>query len=108
MLVDHEIKDLIEDQNIYADEEIKASLMSVCAIVHPASMIKKNILMINSIRYEAYFSPAEDYRLWCRLIPYTKFHNLPDVLFKYRDHGTNTSGIRENRNVVAQSPFQEL
>ena len=29
MLVDHEIKDLIEDQNIYADEEIKAQPVSV-------------------------------------------------------------------------------
>lgn len=75
--------------------------MSVCAIVHPASMIKKNILMINSIRYEAYFSPAEDYRLWCRLIPYTKFHNLPDVLFKYRDHGTNTSKTQQEKMSIA-------
>ena len=83
------------------DEEIKASLMSVCAIVHPASMIKKNILMINSIRYEAYFSPAEDYRLWCRLIPYTKFHNLPDVLFKYRDHGMNTSKTQQEKMSIA-------
>lgn len=57
--------------------------------------------MINSIRYEAYFSPAEDYRLWCRLIPYTKFHNLPDVLFKYRDHGTNTSKTQQEKMSIA-------
>ena len=47
--------------------------------------------MDNNIRYEEKFSPAEDYALWCRLIPYTEFHNLEDVLFLYRDHENNTS-----------------
>ncbi|MBQ2882222.1 MAG: glycosyltransferase family 2 protein [Alphaproteobacteria bacterium] len=72
-------------------DDIKRSLMSVCAVTHPASMIRKSVLMDNNIRYEEKFSPAEDYALWCRLIPYTEFHNLEDVLFLYRDHENNTS-----------------
>lgn len=73
------------------NDDIKRSLMSVCAVTHPASMIRKSVLMDNNIRYEEKFSPAEDYALWCRLIPYTEFHNLEDVLFLYRDHENNTS-----------------
>ena len=70
---------------------IKMISMSYCAMLHPASMIRKSVLIENNIRYEEKFSPAEDYALWCRLIPYTEFHNLEEVLFLYRDHENNTS-----------------
>ena len=75
---------------VYSDD-IKRSLMTVCAITHPAAMVRKSVLDVNNIRYEEKFSPSEDYALWCRLMPYTEFHNLEDVLFLYRDHENNTS-----------------
>ena len=73
------------------DKDIKLALMRNCVIPHPASMIRKSVLTENNIYYEEEFSPSEDYALWCRLIPYTKFHNLDEVLFWYRDHQENTS-----------------
>lgn len=74
------------------NHEIKLALMKSCAMVHPASMIRKSVLVDNNIRYEKEFSPAEDYALWCRLIPHTQFHNLNDeVLLYYRDHPENTT-----------------
>ena len=73
------------------DEDIKLGLMGGCVILHPASMIRKSVLIDNNIRYEEEFSPAEDYMMWCRLIKYTKFHNIKEVLFNYRDHDQNTS-----------------
>lgn len=73
------------------DEDIRLGLMGGCVILHPASMIRKSILINNNIRYEEEFSPAEDYMMWCRLIKYTKFHNIKEVLFNYRDHDQNTS-----------------
>lgn len=76
------------------DKDIKLSLMNNCLIVHPASMIRKSVLIENNIRYEEEFSPAEDYALWCRLIKFTKFHNLPDILLNYRNHEDNTSHKR--------------
>ena len=65
--------------------------MGGCVILHPASMIRKSVLTNNNIRYEEEFSPDEDYMMWCRLIKYTKFHNIKEVLFNYRDHDQNTS-----------------
>ena len=73
------------------DEDIRLGLMGGCVILHPASMIRKSILINNNIRYEEEFSPDEDYMMWCRLIKYTKFHNIKEVLFNYRDHDQNTS-----------------
>ncbi len=76
------------------DHDIKLALMRTCAMLHPASMIRKSVLLDNNIRYEAEFSPAEDYALFCRLIKYTEFHNISEILFHYRKHRTNTSKLK--------------
>lgn len=73
------------------DKDIKLALIKSCALIHPASMIRKSVLDANNIRYEEQFTPAEDYAMWCRLIPCTKFYNIPEVLFKYRWYQGNTS-----------------
>lgn len=87
-----------QSKNPTNDHEIKLALMRVCAIAHPCSMIRKSVLEANQIYYEEEFSPSEDYALWCRLIPYTKFHNLNDeVLFHYRDHAENTSHLQAKK-----------
>jgi glycosyltransferase involved in cell wall biosynthesis len=78
-------------RNPINNDDIKRSLMTACAVTHPASMIRKSVLMENGIRYEEKFSPSEDYALWCRLIPYTEFYNLDEILLLYRDHEDNTS-----------------
>ncbi|MBR5483018.1 MAG: glycosyltransferase [Alphaproteobacteria bacterium] len=83
-----------KNKNPRFDKDIKLALMRTCAVLHPASMIRKSVLTKNNIRYEKEFTPAEDYALWCRLIKYTKFYNIPEVLFKYRRHSTNTSKIQ--------------
>ena len=93
-VVSCKVKSIIRNKlskNPTSDADIKLALMRVCALNHPASMIRKSILTENNIRYEERFSPSEDYALWCRLIPFTKFHNINEVLFHYRDHIENTS-----------------
>ena len=79
------------------DADIRVALVTNCALFHSASMIRKNVLAEHGIRYEEAFSPAEDYALWCRLIPHTRFHNLPEVLFRYRFHSSNTSLTQRER-----------
>ena len=76
---------------------IKLSLMTVCALTHPAAMIRKSVLQQHHIRYEEEFSPAEDYALWCRLLPHTEFYNLPDILLHYRWHESNTSIVQNQK-----------
>lgn len=83
------------------DKEIKLALMRACAVMHPTSMLRKSVLQEYNICYEEEFSPAEDYALWCRLSPYTKFHNLPDILLHYRNHEQNTSKTQNTKMAEA-------
>lgn len=90
------------------DKEIKLAFMRSCAIVHPACMIRKSVLTDNKIRYEKEFSPAEDYALFARLLTKTKFHNLPEVLFRYRVHAANTSKTRADEMERATYSVQSI
>lgn len=87
--------------NPIKDEDIRLGLMSRCVLWHPASMIRKSVLTKNNIYYEKQFSPAEDLGLWVRLIPYTRFHNLEDVVLKYRDHPNNTTKVQNDKRIAA-------
>lgn len=75
------------------DRDIKLALITQCAVNHPAAMLRKSVLIDHNIRYRKECTPAEDYALWCSLVPYTQFHNLPEVLFKWRKHQSNTSKL---------------
>lgn len=72
-------------------EQIEKLLINYCCLCHPASMIRKQLLTDNKLCYEEEYSPAEDYRLWGRLIGKTRFANIPEVLFIYRNHEENTT-----------------
>lgn len=83
------------------DHEIKVAMMDGISLWHPSAMVRKPLLDRLGLRYEADYSPVEDYMLWMRLVPHTVFHNLPEVLLDYRWHGGNTSIIRR-RELEAQ------
>ena len=42
-------------------------------------------------------APAEDYALYCRLVGKTEFHNLPEVLFHYRNFAGNTTHLQKQK-----------
>ncbi len=73
------------------DLKIRTFLTQTCSLAHTAAMIRKSILIDNGIDYEEFYSPAEDYRLWARLMDVTHFYNIQDVLVKYRWNNSNTS-----------------
>ena len=83
--------------NPCSNDAIKVDLMYYCAVLHPACMLRTSVLVAHQIRYEEHLSPSEDHALFCRLIPYTKFCNLDEVLFLYRDHAGNTSHLQQER-----------
>ena len=90
--------------NIYpeTDHAIKLAMMEGASVWHPASMIRKSVLDAAKARYEADYSPVEDYMLWMRLLPQTAFHNLQEVVLDYRWHANNTSVVRK-RELDAQA-----
>lgn len=90
------------------DKDIKLAMMRSCPITHSACMIRKSVLVDNNIRYEEEFSPSEDYALYVRLMKVTKFHNLPEVLFRYRWHTTNTSITQADKMERATFALQSI
>lgn len=83
------------------DHAIKIAMMAGISMWHPASMVRKSVLAETGARYEAAYTPVEDYMLWMRLAPHTVFHNLQEVMIDYRWHESNTSVVRK-RELDAQ------
>lgn len=90
------------------DRGIRLALMESCVVTHPVSMLRKSVIDEHGIKYEEEFSPSEDYALWIRLIPYTKFYNIPEVLLRYRMHATNTSVTQSEKMSLATRALQAI
>ncbi|MFQ6759860.1 MAG: glycosyltransferase [Alphaproteobacteria bacterium] len=88
------------------DTDIRIMLCDGCYIAHTAAMIRKSVLTDNNIKYEEFYTPAEDYMLWVRLMDVTHFYNIPDVLVKYRWTGDNTSSVLSSRTESARRAIQ--
>lgn len=69
-----------------ADDAIRAWLVFGSAFVHPAVMMRRDVLAQLTRPYEPAAPPLEDYTLWLVLSGLTRFHNLPKVLLRYRRH----------------------
>ncbi len=83
------------------DAKIRLLLMEHCCISHSCSMIRKSVLTENNIFYEEAFTPAEDHRLFSRLIGVTKFHIIQDILLNYRIYEENTSKTQYDKMASA-------
>lgn len=89
------------------DVDIKIGLTESCCIVHSVCMIRRSVLTENDIHYESYYSPAEDYRIFTRLMDVTHFYIIPHVLLNYRDFVGNTTTTRRARLDYAHSLVKE-
>ena len=83
------------------DVSIKKMLMIHCNLSHSSCMLRRSVLEKNHIRYEALYSPAEDYALFARLIPVTQFAILQEPLFRYRAWSGNTSNKQAKKMEAA-------
>lgn len=88
-------KTLISGDEIFwhpvKDDEIKITLMLSSIITHSASMIRKDILTSNNIRYNAFYTPCDDYKLFCDLIEFTEFAVIDEILLHKRNFDNTTN-----------------
>lgn len=75
---------------------IKAYLLFKCALAHQTTLIRKELLQQHNLRYDETFQASNDRKLWIDAAPYTKFHNLPIILLKYRVHKDMTSKTKKS------------
>lgn len=66
---------------------IKWALCFYSPFVHPAMVMRRDILAVNG--YDERLNYAQDYDLWRRFIWHTRAANLPDVLLRLRKHPHN-------------------
>jgi len=81
------------------DAAIKTQLLHTTSMVHPSAMARRSFFA-DCGGYQAEFSPAEDYALWCRAALLGKrFANLEEPLLYYRLHPSQTSQVQGQRMV---------
>ena len=85
--------------------EIKIRLTAECVVFHPATMIRKSVL--KECRYNAFYSPCEDYKLWCDLLDKTEFANLDEVMIEYRDFENTSSKNEKLMQMITRLIVQE-
>ena len=82
------------------DAAIKTRLLLNTAMVHPSAMARRSFFA-DCGGYQAEFSPAEDYALWCRAALLGKrFANLDEPLLYYRLHARQASQVQGQRMLV--------
>lgn len=74
-------------------EEILECLKVKNCVVHGSIMLRSELLKNNG-SYAEQRHNIEDYDLWTRLIPLTRFHALPECLYHYRVHTGSVTGTR--------------
>lgn len=77
-------------------EQISCKLLFTTQLVHGTALLRKSVLDKHQIRYNEDFLTSQDYELWTRLIEYTQFANLPEVLVEVRHHGQQVTKINAN------------
>lgn len=94
------------DNNIWktpeTDTDIRVMMCDSCYVAHTAAMVRKSVLVDNDIKYEEFYTPAEDYRLWAQIADITHFYNIPEVLVRYRWTGDNTSNTQNDKREFAR------
>ena len=94
-------------------DEIQVQLLYKNCLIHPAAIIRSEVLKKYNIRYNETFEVAQDYELWNRLVKYGKITQLKKIGLKYRVHSKQISIDRrelQNKNKirVLKSNLEEL
>lgn len=64
--------------------EIRCKLLFESPIIHPAVIIRKNVLLENNYRYRDEYKDTEDYELWMEIAKEHRVVNISKRLLKYR------------------------
>lgn len=75
---------------LLGNEDLKLGLLFGNVFCHGETMFRKALFIQYNLFYDKKYQYCEDYELWTRMSRYTKFMNLPEVLYFYM---TNPQGI---------------
>lgn len=73
------------------DQELRWWVFKGTPFAHPTVMIRKSIIIQNTLKFNPDAIAAEDFDLWWRMAFYTSMANLDTVLLDYRVHSAQVS-----------------
>jgi glycosyltransferase involved in cell wall biosynthesis len=77
--------------------EIKSSLFFVCEILLGSAILRKKSFIDNNLKFdEKHKSLSEDFELWVRSQNIVKYHNLQEILVKYRQVISSVTHCNDN------------
>lgn len=65
-------------------------------------MARRSVIEQNKLRFNPEFIAGEDYDFYVQFLKHANIANLPDILYKYRWHGSNIS-IEQNKIQIQQT-----
>lgn len=88
------------------DVDIKFAMTLYCPFIHPSVILRKAVLVECQITFDSSYIHAEDYALWIKLSKYGKFHNINQVLLKYRIHDDQISSMFKDFQIKQMRKIQ--
>lgn len=71
-------------------KQMKVDLLFSSGLAHPSVMIRRSVIR-DLGGYDLEFEGLEDYELWCRVARHHELSALPEILFRYRVHGSQVT-----------------
>lgn len=86
------------------DYELKIDMFFSAPFDHPATMMRKSVLVANGITYDETLRYSQDRMLWFEMSKFSSFYNIQEVLFKHRSNEGQVSCLhrREQLNYASQ------
>jgi len=76
-------------------EQLRVALLFEPSIAHPSAILRRAWFERHALRYEAEYTPVEDWDLWRRAARHFPLSNLPRFLLDYRVHAERMSRVHE-------------
>ena len=73
------------------DAEIRRQFIVSMPVLHPASMMRRLPLLEHGIRWDPSYISLNDAKLFLDLMPFVKFANLDEIVYRYRMSRAQTS-----------------
>ena len=90
-----------------SNADIRCRMLFSSMLAHPSVMIRKAMLTENHLEYAAGYIYAEDYELWSRCMDYFNLANLPESLYNYRIHESNTAALHADEKKQTAKRIQQ-
>lgn len=90
-----------------SEEKCMAGLVWGHATPHAACVFRANVLQENGIEYSNRYPQLEDYDIFFRLKRFTRFNNIPDILYEYRIHPASVTQINAASKLGHYRKFYE-